>query len=195
MNLILDYLPSAFLIGSFAGVVSSAVFEYLASHKTSRIISLANSADDEIPAKRDLKAETRYYEVCILLQDQDRHRRLLFRSSTALIASQAVIGGLLTSSIVLKNLSEPVLSGAGLLVLVATLINHSFRLDSRSKISAEKTRKLRALKRWVEDQVYKLEQFNPQDAVAVETREAVTKQLAEIEAYGSEILDYGKVNG
>jgi hypothetical protein len=79
----------------------------------------------------------------------------------------------------------------GLIGIIATALNQHFRFDIPRKATLQKLQHLRALKRYIKDEVYKLEQYNPEDANAVAVREEVTKRLNQIEAEETNTLERG----
>ncbi len=132
-------------------------------------------------AQRDLREEIRLPEVIQTLKDEENRRSLYRYSSASLVVGQFIIGGVLTTSFVRSALSEEIVGLLGLLVLASSLVSQHFRPDLLHKTSAVKAHRLRALKRWAEDELYEASRGTVDDARILAARRKVTAALEEIE--------------
>ncbi len=157
--------------------VLAAMLSAVAKSRTQRV-----TATNEKEKARDHRAEVRLQEVRALL-DLENERRFIFRlAAAALVFGQFIVGGLLASSFVTKNLNEVIVGLLGLIVLGSSLVQQHFRPDYLYKVAAEKGRRLNSLRRWLEDEVYVATRRDAVDEEKlVRARLEATRLLEEIE--------------
>jgi hypothetical protein len=148
MSLITDLVPLSTVVAAVSALFAAA----LSTVAKSRVKLVSSTNDKE--RVRDHHAEVRLREVRALLT-QEAEKKFMFRiASASLVFGQFIVGGVLTSSFVTKSLNEVIIGILGLIVLGSSLISQHFRPDSLHKVAAEKSRRLRSLRRWLEDEVY-----------------------------------------
>ena len=130
---------------------------------------------------RDYKAEIRLTLVTILLTREIERRQVFSAASGLLIFSQFVVGGILASSFVIRTLGENLIGLLGLLVLLSSLINQQFRPDLLRRASSDKLRRLRSLKRKLEDDLYIATRSEVTDSDLIKLRLFTTHALEQIE--------------
>lgn len=176
MSAFTDFAPIAAAIAGALSVAVSAVLSLVA-----RRIGRLKVAINEKEKERDFKSEIRLTQVQSILS-QEIDRRGIFRvASASLVFSQFIVGGILASSFVSKTLGETLIGLLGLLVLAASLISQHFRPDLLHKVSSEKVRRLKALRRKLEDDLYVATRAEVSDDRLIEIRLFATKALEEIE--------------
>jgi hypothetical protein len=180
MSLQIEAISAA---ASAIGMAISAALSLIA--KSRRVVIAAN----ERQAKRDLKSETRLSEVESMLSNAENQKNLYRYASASLVFAQFVVGGVLASSFIARNLNETIVGVLGLLVLASSLVNQHFRPDLLHKVEAQKVYRLRTLKRWTEDQLYEATRGPVNDDQISEIRKKVTTSLEQIEQTELQFLE------
>ena len=172
---------------SAVGTLTSAFLSFFAKRK--QVIEAANERSQE----RNLKSEVRLYEIDSILSYEENRKSLYRYSSALLVFAQFVVGGVLASSFIAKNLNESIIGILGLIVLASSLVNQHFRPDLLYKVSVQKVFQLRTLKRWTEDQLYDATRGSVIDDDKVfQIRKKVSSMLAEIEQAELKFLEGGE---
>ncbi|NBV21939.1 MAG: hypothetical protein EBS05_08470 [Proteobacteria bacterium] len=167
-------IAAAAATASVIGTAISAALSLLAKRRG--VILAAN----ERQAKRDLKSETRLSEIESLLSEEETRKSLYRYAAAFLIFAQFVVGGLLASSFIAKNLNETIVGILGLVVLASSLVSQHFRPDLLHKLTTQKVHRLRTLKRWPEDQLYELSRGELNEDKLLEIRKQITHTLCQI---------------
>lgn len=152
----------------------------------------SKSAGEPKEASRDYKSEIRLTLVGALLAREVARRKVFSLASGLLIFSQFVVGGVLASSFVIRALGENLIGLFGLVVLLSSLINQQFRPDLLRRTSCDKLRRLRSLKRKLEDELYIATRGEIADAELIRLRLYTTNALEQIEEEESHLLDREK---
>jgi hypothetical protein len=133
------------------------------------------------PAERDYKTDVRLNTIQGHLErERDRYVTIAM-ASILLISSKFVVGGLLASSFIIKTLGETITGFLGIVVLGSSLANQRFRPDMLRRISFEKLRRLRSLKRRLEDELYEATRGQVSEADIIRIRLFATRELEQIE--------------
>lgn len=157
----------------------ATVFSFLVSAwgKPRTLHLLSNDREEQ----RDITREVRLPEVARSLDEEESRKRRYGFAATSLAFGQFIIGGLLASSFVADNLSKVLIGFLGLLVLAASLVHQHFRPDVLQKAAAHRVFRLKAFRRWVEDEVYDITRLDADDERVATLRRKVSELLGEIE--------------
>jgi hypothetical protein len=185
MRSLFDIIPAVVVFLAAGSAAFSAALS-IAARRPSKLTNASN--EREVGKERDYRVEIRLRQVQAILSHEIDRKGIFRLSAAALIFSQFVVGGMLASSFVAKTLGEGLIGLLGLIVLAASLISQHFRPDLLHKIAAQKVRRLRALKRKLEDDLYVATRGGITDTRLIEIRLYASNTLEEIETVEYESL-------
>jgi hypothetical protein len=102
-------------------------------------------------------------------------------SNGLLVIGQFIIGGLLTSSFLQEQLSQRLVGGLGLLVLLSSLLRQHFRPDVQAAGCLQRAARLKSLLRQAEDQMFSRLEGVPDAPSVTEIRKLLSDGLTAVE--------------
>lgn len=135
------------------------------------------SSNPNLALERDMRLD----DIVEAKERQDFIARWSRRVNWFLTFSQFIVGGVLASSFVQKQLDADAVGSLGLLVLISTLMFRHYRPDLVYRGARRRALRLSQLQNWVEDQLFEIKRLGAEEVSTVQaTRREVTARLGEV---------------
>jgi hypothetical protein len=158
-----------------AATFVSAIIAARFSSARMRLVRTANTSDND-PEEESRLADARHE-----LRRQEMRSRWSRIAAGLLTFAQYIVGGILASSFVQKNLSGDTVGFLGVVVLVSSLVHQRYRPDVQFRCGKGRCATLRRLIRSTEDDLFALREHRAGAPTLLDIRKRISDGLTRIE--------------